>query len=138
MRIQEIMIDCHDPAALSRFWADLMSRRHGDVNDDLAIVEAEPVRLTFQRVPEPKQIKNRLHLDVQVADAEEACGRAVDLGARHAGHRQIDDEGDGFVVMLDPEGNEFCFVVDNSGGWEQLGTDALDLHADQIRGVRRA
>jgi flagellar hook assembly protein FlgD len=78
-----------------------------------------------QRVPESKQVKNRLHLDVQVADAAEAWARAVDLGAQRSGQQQLDDAGNGYLGMLDPEGNEFCFVVDNSGGWEQLVAEAL-------------
>lgn len=125
VRIQEIMIDCHDPATLARFWGGLMHSRHGSVNDALAVVEAEPVRLTFQRVPEGKQVKNRLHLDVQVTDADAAVARAVDLGAQPTGLREIDESGDGFVVMSDPEGNEFCFVVDHAGGWDRLLSDAL-------------
>ncbi|WP_020578545.1 VOC family protein [Actinopolymorpha alba] len=125
VRIQEIMIDCHNPATLARFWADLMKCRWGSIDERLAVVEAEPVRLTFQRVPESKQVKNRLHLDVQVADADEACARAIDLGAQRSGQQQLDDASNGYVGMLDPEGNEFCFVVDNAGGWEQLATEAL-------------
>jgi hypothetical protein len=125
VRIQEIMVDCHSPAELARFWAELMDCRWGSVDDRLAVVDAEPVRLMFQRVPEPKQVKNRLHLDVQVADAAEAYARAVDLGAQRSGQQQLDDAGNGYLGMLDPEGNEFCFVVDNSGGWEHLLAEAL-------------
>jgi hypothetical protein len=70
-------------------------------------------------------VKNRLHLDVQVPDAVEAVARATALGARTAERQRLDDGGDGYVVMLDPEGNEFCFVVDNAGEWEQRTADAL-------------
>ncbi|WP_051802338.1 VOC family protein [Actinocatenispora sera] len=125
MIIQEIMIDCLRPADLSQFWADLLRCRRGVLSDRLAVVAAEPLRLSFQQVPEPKQVKNRLHLDIQVPDAVEAIARATALGAHTAGRRRLDDGGDGYVVMLDPEGNEFCFVVDNAGEWEQRTADAL-------------
>ncbi|GAB3761338.1 VOC family protein [Microlunatus parietis] len=125
MLIQEIMIDSESPADLARFWASLMGCRWGSVNADLAVVAAAPIRIAFQRVPEPKQVKNRLHLDVQVADAGEACASAIDLGARRAGREELNETGDGYVVMIDPEGNEFCFVVDNDGGWERLAAESL-------------
>lgn len=125
MIIQEIMVDCRRPAELAKFWADLMNCRRGIINNGLAVVAAEPVRLSFQRVPEPKQVKNRLHLDIQVPDADEAIARAIALGAQPTGHRQLDASGDGYAVMLDPEGNEFCFVVDNSGEWGELANEAL-------------
>jgi hypothetical protein len=75
-------------------------------------------RLFFQQVPEPKTAKNRVHLDLRAAagvapegrsDALEAeCARLVALGARRV-QRVEDSEMDGvFIVMQDPEGNEFC------------------------------
>lgn len=125
MIIQEIMIDSYDPAELAKFWAGLMNCRRGVINDALAFVAANPVRLSFQRVPEPKRVKNRLHLDIQVADADAAAARAIALGAETTGHRRLGDAGDGYVGMLDPEGNEFCFVVDNSGEWDKMATAAF-------------
>ena len=66
-------------------------------------------RLTFQRVPEPKTAKVRIHLDVQVDDIDVGCREVEDLGGRFTGVRYDYDEG---VVMnmLDPEGHEFCLV----------------------------
>lgn len=130
MRIQEVMVDCQNPATLARFWADLMGCRWGGISEHLSVVAAEPVRITFQRVPETKQVKNRLHFDIQVADASEARARAIELGAQCAGQQELDDAGNGYVVMLDPEGNEFCFVVDNAGGWDRLAAEALDRNFD--------
>lgn len=115
---------------LARFWADLMECRWGSINERLSVVDAEPVRIMFQRVPETKQVKNRLHFDVQVADADEACARAIKLGARRTGQQAVDDSGNGYVGIFDPEGNEFCFVVDNAADWERLTTEALDQEAD--------
>jgi predicted enzyme related to lactoylglutathione lyase len=118
VRIQEVVIDCADPAALAAFWAQVLQARWGVVDEGIAVVDADPVPIAFQKVPEPKQSpKNRLHLDVQVAAAPEAVARAEALGARRTGQASLGGNGDGYVVLQDPEGNEFCFVVDEGGGW---------------------
>ena len=69
-----------------------------------------PPRLTFARVPEGKTVKNRLHLDVNPTDREqdEEVRRLLDLGARHADVGQGDVS---WVVLADPEGNEFCVLA---------------------------
>lgn len=126
-RIQEVVIDCADPPALARFWADVLGARWAPVDEGWAAVDADPLLLGFQRVPEPKQSpKNRLHLDVQVEDAAAAVERAEALGARRTGHAELGGTGDGYVVLQDPEGNEFCFVVDNAGRWAAGLRAALD------------
>jgi predicted enzyme related to lactoylglutathione lyase len=61
-------------------------------------------------VPETKVVKNRLHLDVLVTDLEEAAVQCVALGATRVTDRRSDPIGD-FIVLLDPEGNEFCVVL---------------------------
>lgn len=47
------------------------------------------------------------------------------MGARELGQRHLSETGDGYVVMADPEGNEFCFVVDDDGSWETAARTAL-------------
>ncbi len=130
IRVQEVVIDCADPAGLARFWAEILQTRWGSVDAGWAVVDADPVPLGFQKVPEPKQSpKNRLHLDIEVADADAAVARAESLGARRTGNGELNQDGDGYVVLQDPEGNEFCFVVDRSGGWTTTLRRALD-HGD--------
>jgi hypothetical protein len=138
----QVTIDCVDPDALAPFWAAALGYRlqepPGDFgswdealaamgvpperrNDASAVVDpagAGP-RLFFQRVPEGKETKNRVHLDLRAAPGlageermaalETECGRLVSLGARRL-HRVEPDPplGAGFIVMADPEGNEFC------------------------------
>lgn len=119
IRIQEIVIDCADPSALAPFWAAVLEARWAAHDERWAVVDGGPLLLAFQRVPEPKQSpKNRLHLDVEVDDAASAVARAEQLGARRTGHSELDEAGNGYVVLQDPEGNEFCFVVDGTGQWE--------------------
>ena len=125
-RVQEIVIDCAAPADLARFWGAILESQWAVRDDDWANVGADPLLLAFQRVPEPRSSrKNRLHLDIAVPDAARAIARAVALGARQLGQRHLSQTGDGFVVMVDPEDNEFCFVVDNDGSWETAARTAL-------------
>lgn len=127
VRIQEVVVDCADPTALARFWGAVLQARWALRDESWAVVDADPLLLAFQRVPEPKSSpKNRLHLDVQVPDAASAVERAVGLGARVIRDPELGPTGDGYVVLADPEDNEFCFVVDNSGEWTGVTRAALD------------
>ncbi|MET7617174.1 VOC family protein [Streptomyces sp. NPDC005408] len=109
-RIEEIVFDCHDPAGLVRFWAALLGGDPVDRSDDWSYIDPPGfVRVAFQRVPEGKAAKNRLHLDLDAGDVDAATDEAVALGAVRVG-AAITDEYGRFQVLRDPEGNEFCFV----------------------------
>src|ERR1700743_2930136 len=118
-RLVHVVADANDPPALARFWADALGWVIGDVADDEVDVWPEgysypdPVALplVFVPVPEPKQVKNRVHLDLASTSAEhqaELVSRLRDLGATPA------DIGQGpevpWTVLADPEGNEFCVL----------------------------
>ncbi|MEU5218575.1 VOC family protein [Streptomyces sp. NPDC020807] len=110
-RVQEIVFDCADPSGLVRFWAGLLGGDPVDRSADWSYVDPpEFVRLAFQRVPEGKAVKNRLHLDVEVADPGLAADAVLGSGAVRVGGLVTDEQGS-FQVMRDPEGNEFCFVT---------------------------
>lgn len=110
-----LTIDCADPARLSSFWGALLelapSAEHGDDPGwaTLGTRTGDQPRLTFQRVPEAKTSKVRLHLDVEVDDIDVARAQVERLGGSWSGERHDYDEGV-VLVMLDPEGNEFCLV----------------------------
>lgn len=111
MRLDQIVVDCLEPARLVRFWAGLLGgtvveREHGWAH----VVPPGWPRMSFQPVPEPKAVKNRLHLDIDVVDIAAATARATALGAVPQGDVQTDEQGS-FQVLLDPAGNEFCFVT---------------------------
>ncbi|MFJ6580980.1 VOC family protein [Streptomyces sp. NPDC091368] len=109
--VQEIVFDCAAPAALVRFWAGLLGGEPVDRSDDWSYVDPPDfVRIAFQRVPEGKAAKNRLHLDLEVPDPARAAEEALALGAVAVGGLVADEHGS-FQVMRDPEGNEFCFVT---------------------------
>jgi hypothetical protein len=84
-----LQVDCADPVGLATFWAAVLGGEvaladaSGDPPQYLGIrpMPAGGPELSFQRVPEPKTTKNRLHLDVAVDDVEEAAARVVALGA---------------------------------------------------------
>jgi catechol 2,3-dioxygenase-like lactoylglutathione lyase family enzyme len=138
----QITFDCADPDALAQFWAEALGYRlQGPPpgfaswdealdamgvpperrNDASAVVDPEGTRprLFFQRVPEGKQVKNRVHLDVRAAPGLEGGARMAALEAEaerlvtHGATRLERFEpapplGAGHIVMADPEGNEFC------------------------------
>ncbi|MEV4940953.1 VOC family protein [Streptomyces zaomyceticus] len=109
--VQEIVFDCADPAALVRFWAGLLGGSPVDRSADWSYVDPPGfVRLAFQRVPEGKAVKNRVHLDVQVEEPDRAADEVLRSGAARVGGVVTDEQGS-FQVMKDPEGNEFCFVT---------------------------
>ncbi|GAB2974412.1 VOC family protein [Streptomyces pseudoechinosporeus] len=100
----EITVESHGHKA----WRDLVAVRHPEDPYDKESGTGLGRRLLFQRVPEPKTVKNRLHIDVHTEpgqrDAEVA--RLTDLGATV--QREVKEPGGEWVLMTDPEGNEFC------------------------------
>jgi hypothetical protein len=137
----QVVIDCADPARLSEFWASALGYKLQDPppgfdsweallrargipesewNSASALVDPDGKgpRFFFQRVPEPKTVKNRMHVDLDVANgattpleqrkarAHEESARLQTLGAKQL---WINEEWSGYsIVMADPEGNEFC------------------------------
>ena len=138
----QVTVDCADPHSLAGFWCEVLGYAYdappaGFANWDEALdafgvpperrndasAAVDPggagPRLFFQRVPEGKVAKNRLHLDVRAAPGltgddrmaalEAEAERLVALGAARLGrHEPAPPMGHGFIVLADPEGNEFC------------------------------
>lgn len=137
----QVTFDCGEPAVLAKFWSEALGYEmeeppdgfasweewgravgvpEDELDDGASIVDVEGhrPRLFFQRVPEGKAVKNRLHLDLDASggmsvpldrrrtevQAEEQ--RLLKLGARHIGEYEMNDHY--HVTMQDPEGNEFC------------------------------
>ncbi|HEX4057110.1 MAG TPA: VOC family protein [Galbitalea sp.] len=114
LTINQITFDCSDPLKLAAFWAAAMGWAGADDakpdDEEVAVVSADKSRvLLFIRVPEGKAVKNRVHLDVSPTDStrDAEVERLVGLGASVYDDRRLED-GRGWVVMRDPEGNEFC------------------------------
>ncbi|MCX5383779.1 VOC family protein [Streptomyces sp. NBC_00083] len=114
-RLGQLVVDCADPGRLARFWAALLGGHPVLRGPSWAHVDPPgSPRLAFQKVPEEKAVKNRLHLDLAVEDVGRARAAAVRRGARPVGATVTDEQGV-FQVMTDPEGNEFCFVESPDG-----------------------
>jgi predicted enzyme related to lactoylglutathione lyase len=102
------------PARLASFWSALLditvTGEHSDAGWATvgSRLDHQP-RLTFQRVPEPKTAKVRIHLDIQVDDIGAARRQVEDLGGRWSGEQHDYDDGI-VIVMHDPENHEFCLV----------------------------
>ena len=120
-RFSELVIDCHDTARVANFWCEVLGYRiteqEGDVieigdgtfTDERLRAGTQPPLIVFAKVPESKTVKNRVHIDVSPIDRsqDEEVARLEALGARRI------DIGQGevrWVVMADPEGNEFCVL----------------------------
>ena len=109
-RIDEVVVDCADPAGLAVFWAGVLGGEPKARDASWHYLDPPGwTRLAFQRVPEGKSVKNRLHLDVEVPDIDQATRQAEALGAVPVGGIHRDTAGS-FQVLLDPEGNEWCVV----------------------------
>ena len=107
---QQTIVDARDPVALGRWWQEALG--WVVVNDDPEEFEIRPAPdrlpgLLFGRVPEPKTLKNRLHLDFRPDDRDAAVARLLDLGATRADVGQGEQS---WIVLSDPEGNEFCLL----------------------------
>ena len=120
LRIQTVNVDCRDPGPLAAFWAEALGWRITVDRDPEWVVEPPAGSredsvvpdLLFVRVPEPKNVKNRLHLDLRpdgaTRDQAAEVARLEGLGATQVDVGQGDDVS--WVVMADPEGNEFCVL----------------------------
>ena len=115
-RFSELVVDCRDPEALAAFWAavldyQVLSCEEGEVEigPEAGFGGAAPT-IVFGRVPDPTPGKLRLHIDVNPTDRDQEAElqRLLELGATPADVGQTGDEG--WHVLADPEGNEFCLL----------------------------
>jgi hypothetical protein len=117
IRIQCVVVDAHDCQLLARFWSAALGWRITvETDDEWAIEPPEGSRevdvapdILFVKVPDTKSVKNRLHFDLRPVDQQSQVQRLVDLGARRIEVGQADDVS--WVVLADPEGNEFCVLA---------------------------
>ena len=123
----QVVIDCANPGRLIRFWAAaldydiqfptgseeerrLLAEHPGLEGTAAAAIDRKGIRprLYLQRVPEAKTVKNRIHLDLSVPDIAAEAERLQALGATVLEPVRAGSFGEHWIVMADPEGNEFC------------------------------
>ena len=113
VRFSELVIDCHDAERLAGFWHEVLGWELVTAQDEGEIElrgPADAPTLLFAPVPEPKSVKNRLHMDVSPVNSsrDEEVERVLALGATRVDVGQGADVS--WVVLADPEGNEFCVL----------------------------
>jgi hypothetical protein len=112
---EQVIVHSVDPAALGRWWAEALGLVVVYSSEDEFEIRPEPDRLPgldFVRVDEPKKCKSRLHLDFRPDDQDAEVARLLAHGAQRADIGQGEQS---WVVLTDPEGNEFCVLGQRSG-----------------------
>jgi hypothetical protein len=115
LRWDSIVIDCNDPPLVASFWSQALGLElHGPNDEDELWVDLgdDCPGILFGKVPEVKSMKDRIHLDLRPGDQAAEVERLIALGARRIDIGQGDVT---WVVMADPEGNEFCVLRSRSG-----------------------
>jgi predicted enzyme related to lactoylglutathione lyase len=119
VEFRDLIIDANDLEKLVAFWQQVLGWERRETDDSEYVEIAPPdgaiPTIIFVPVPEPKQVKDRLHIDVSPsAGCEQAqeLERLLALGARHVDIGQGDQS---WIVLADPEGNEFCLLREPVG-----------------------
>ncbi len=113
---EQVVIAAQDPAGLGRWWSDVLGWEVVDDTPPIFEIQSEPGRLPgmlFLPVEGAKDVQNRLHVDLRPDDQLAEVERLIAMGASRA------DVGQGnvsWVVLNDPEGNEFCVLSDGASG----------------------
>ncbi len=109
--VEALGIDCADPTRLAQFWSAALDYEISQTGypDEVAVKpkDGNGTPLLLAQVPEGKTVKNRLHLDLRSADQAAEVERLLGLGATRV---DIGQGSQTWVVLADPEGNEFCIL----------------------------
>ena len=115
-RWENLVVDSRDPARLARWWAEALGYQITHDKPTEVEIRRTPDQLPgliFVPVPETKETKNRLHIDLRPDDDEAEVERLIDMGARRVDVGQPADAT--WMVLADPEGNEFCVLRSATG-----------------------
>jgi predicted enzyme related to lactoylglutathione lyase len=127
-RLGNITFDCDDVLRVATFWSALLERpldrRSNRTFASIGGADADRIEPAwyFTNVPERKQAKNRVHLDLTSADPH-AVDELVRLGATVVGEHEVPGGSHRWTVMQDPEGNEFCLAAKSFTGWDRPDHD---------------
>jgi predicted enzyme related to lactoylglutathione lyase len=105
-----ITMDVNDLETCAKFWSQVLGTEILYQNEKYLRLghKGERPTLLLQKVPEPHEVKNRVHIDLDVADLDAAVRRVQELGGNKL--RELNEYGIKWAVMADPDGNEFCLV----------------------------
>jgi len=106
--VSSLVVDCSDPTLVAAFWQSMLGGRVVSYSElGVEALRAPGITFDFVTNPDPRSVKNRWHLDLATDDAEATIAKALSVGATRASDF---DESPDFLVMKDPEGNEFCVL----------------------------
>jgi predicted enzyme related to lactoylglutathione lyase len=124
-----VIIDCTDPERLASFWSSLLKRdivaRTGPY---VWLAREQGLAVGFQQVAETKVVKNRVHLDLATPDLAIERQRVEQLGGRRVDGYEVG----GFLVMADPEGNEFCLIPEGQFDVDDQGRATYAREAGRL------
>jgi len=112
-----LVLDCADPGTIAEFWEQALGvKRLGAAGNYVLLASPSGAlpNLLLQRVSEPRVAKNRMHLDIEIPDVDAEVERLERIGAHRLEEQARTEHGRRWVIMVDPEGNEFC-VCDGGG-----------------------
>lgn len=117
-----VVIDCSDLGRSGDFWTSVLGyvreRPGSDRYQTLLPADGEGAEILLQRVPERKQGKNRLHLDLRTRDLEAEVERITGLGAAVLTAEPLTEDGMRWHILADPDGNEFCALQPPASHWQ--------------------
>ena len=110
VQLNHITFDCTDAARVADFWSSVLGEAvdPGASPDFATITSRTSASLMFVKVPKPKSVKNRVHIDLATVDLDAELDRLTGLGATHIA--DLDEGGTRWTTLADPEGNEFDVV----------------------------
>jgi Glyoxalase-like domain len=120
LALYAVTFDCIDAVQLAKFWSAVLDRNVDDrANDEFASIglgdpASDRPHWMFVKVPERKRVKNRVHVDLISNSRDRDVKRLLSLGATHVA--DIDEDGNCWTTLADPEGNEFDIVAGHGGG----------------------
>jgi predicted enzyme related to lactoylglutathione lyase len=115
-KLSEVVVDSVDPVAIAQWWAETLGWSSSTTDEEGELLLRPPAgddttpALLFDTVPEPKRAKNRVHLDLASQSLDDQRAFVEELVARGATRADVGQTGTPWVVLADPEGNEFCVL----------------------------
>jgi catechol 2,3-dioxygenase-like lactoylglutathione lyase family enzyme len=109
IRLGSVVINCADLERMSAFWSAVLGLTPGD-GDDFRVLRGPGVNVSLQRADTPVSARDQMHFDLYTDDQAAEVARLTELGAGYVVHNDEDPDDD-YVVMTDPEGNEFCVCL---------------------------
>jgi predicted enzyme related to lactoylglutathione lyase len=118
LRLQCITVDCCEPMKIAQFWAAALDWQITEADEEGVVIELLDGSPEVGRIPDilfyknsdKKSVKNRLHFDLRPLDQAAEVARLESLGAKQIEIGQSDEPEATWIVMADPEGNEFCVL----------------------------